>query len=122
MRERGGHRSDLGLREIVVEASLALARLDAERLEELALSCEALNRDLVHANDDARVNLARQDQDAAQEMAVFGRVLEATRSNLDVMSRLRNFKDGRLEYRCGPAASYQPRSHWAATENRHGDH
>ena len=32
------------LRELVVEATLALARLDAERLEELALSCRALPR------------------------------------------------------------------------------
>ena len=34
------------LKELVAEASRALARLDAARLEELALSCEALNRDL----------------------------------------------------------------------------
>ena len=34
------------LKALVVEASLALARLDADRLEELALSCQALNRDL----------------------------------------------------------------------------
>ena len=32
------------LKELVVEASRALARLDADRLEEMALSCQALNR------------------------------------------------------------------------------
>jgi hypothetical protein len=38
------------LKELVVEASRALARLDAERLEELALSCQALNRELVRSD------------------------------------------------------------------------
>ena len=33
------------LKELVVEASRALARLDTARLEELALSCQALTRD-----------------------------------------------------------------------------
>ena len=34
------------MKELVQEASAALARLDAERLEELAKCCQALNRDL----------------------------------------------------------------------------
>ena len=34
------------LKELVREASRALASLDAGRLEELALSCQALNREL----------------------------------------------------------------------------
>ena len=38
------------LKELVVEASRALARLDADRLEELALSCQALNRDLARSD------------------------------------------------------------------------
>ena len=33
------------LKQLVGEASRALASLDADRLEELALSCQALNRD-----------------------------------------------------------------------------
>ncbi len=32
-------------------------------------------------------------------MAVFGRVLEATRANLKVLNRLRELKAARLEYR-----------------------
>src|SRR6202021_1865741 len=36
----------LEMKELVREASAALARLDAERLEELARCCQALNRDL----------------------------------------------------------------------------
>ncbi len=42
------------LKELVVEASRALARLDAPRLEELALSCEALNRDLDSMDEDQK--------------------------------------------------------------------
>jgi hypothetical protein len=49
-------------------------------------------------------------------MAVFARVLEATRANLNVMKRLRELRAGQLEYterqaRCGTAA-----------EDGHGDH
>ncbi|HEX4756943.1 MAG TPA: hypothetical protein VH308_03140 [Terracidiphilus sp.] len=83
------------LKALVVEASRALARLDADRLEELALSCKALNRDLTPAN---RQELACQAREAAGDMAVFARVLEATRANLGVMNRLRDLHAGRVEY------------------------
>ena len=49
------------------------------------------------------------------EMAVFARVLEATRANLNVMNRLRELRSGRLEYREPPAQG------WAGTESGHGD-
>jgi len=95
------------LKELVVEASRALARLDADRLEELALSCQALNRELVqkeHARGGAadRAALALECKEAEGDMAVFARVLEATRANLTVMNRLRELRAGRLEYREGP--------------------
>ena len=91
------------LKELVVEASLALARLDADRLEELALSCQALNRDLAPGSARSeRAELARQAREAAGDMAVFARVLEATRANLEVMNRLRELRDGRLEYGGAP--------------------
>jgi hypothetical protein len=48
-------------------------------------------------------------------MAVFARVLEATKANLKVMSRLRELRGGRLEY--GEA---QARG-WAGTESGHGN-
>jgi hypothetical protein len=83
------------LKALVVEASRALARLDADRLEELALSCKALNRDLTPAN---RQELACQAREAAGDMAVFARVLEVTRANLGVMNRLRDLHAGRAEY------------------------
>lgn len=110
--ERREHRE---LKELVVEASRALARLDADRLEELALSCQALNRDLAPANSEEQAGLARKAQEAVGEMAVFARVLEATRANLHVMNRLRELHAGRLEYN-------EPQGRgWARMESSHGD-
>jgi len=86
------------LKQLVVEASRALACLDADRLEELARSCQALNQDLPVMQPEERMELARQAGAAVGDMAVFGRVLEATRANLDVMNRLRELQLGRLEY------------------------
>jgi hypothetical protein len=97
MQAYGDHRCNPQLRELVVEASLALARLDAERLEELALSCQALNRDLAGLGE-ARRDIKRQAGEASGEMAVFGRVLDATRANLEVMNRLRERGHGSREY------------------------
>jgi hypothetical protein len=122
------------LRQLVMEASQALARLDAARLEELALSCKALNRDLNrdsardlnrgrNSNQDReqsrdlagdlardltcgltcseaarRTQLGREAREAQGEMAVFARVLDGTRNNLNVLNRLRELRAGRLEY------------------------
>jgi hypothetical protein len=108
------------LRTFVVEASQALAKLDAGRLEELALSCEALNRDLGRgwADTEMRKTLAQQAREAAADMAVFARVLEATRANVNVMSRLREMRLGQLEYKVGNGAEA-----WAGpqAEGEHGD-
>jgi hypothetical protein len=111
------------LKELVAEASRALATLDADRLEELALSCQALNRDLSNrelmpsdtlpapAVALVRQRVARQAREAAADMAVFDRVLEATRANLKVLRRLRNLRAGRFEY---------GDPEWTAAGNRHG--
>jgi hypothetical protein len=112
LRENGELRERPKLKELVVEASRALSRLDAERLEELALSCQALNRELERGDAAERQALANESKDAAGDMAVFARVLEATRANLSVMNRLRELRAGRLEY---------GRVEWAGTESRHGD-
>ena len=88
----------LELKSMIAEASRALARLDTGRLEELALSCKALNRRLIPGNVEERKLLAQQARDAAADMAVFARVLDATRANLHVMNRLRELRIGRLEY------------------------
>jgi hypothetical protein len=94
----GVRREPPQLKELVVEASRALARLDADRLEELALSCQALNRELAPLLPERRLELARQSREADGEMATFARVLDATRANLNVMNRLRELRSGRLEY------------------------
>jgi len=86
------------LKQLVIEASRALARLDADRLEELALSCQALNRELTPMTAVRRQDLIRQSREAARDMATFARVLDATRANLNVMNRLRDLRTGRLEY------------------------
>jgi len=104
------------LKEIVVEASRALARLDAARLEELALSCQALTRTLNPREARVRKLLAGQARETEADMAVFARVLEATRANLNVMNRLRELRAGQVEY-----TERQARG-GAGAEERHGDH
>lgn len=115
MREAGERQERPELKKLVVEASRALARLDASRLEELALSCQALNRASGSPGMEDRVGLARQAREAAGDMAVFGRVLEATRANLKVMNRLRELREGRFDY-----GEPQARG-WVRGESGHGD-
>ncbi len=120
MRELNLAREDLEIREVVVEASRALAQLDANRLEELALACEALirRRGPVDVARDSRTydgTLVRQAREAAGDMKVFGGVLEATRANLTVIRRLRRSKDGPMEYSESQARGYAP------TEPGYGD-
>ena len=117
MRVVGKRRFDPELKKLVAEASQALIRLDADRLEELALSCQALNRELKPVDAQERAELSRQAEGAVGEMASFARVLEATRANLSVMNRLRELREGRLEY--GEAGVRSPR--WTLTEKSHGD-
>ena len=114
--------ADPELRVWVAEASLALARLDADRLEELAASCEALNRRLDLAVADGRgeprllcTTLTRQAIEASGEMQVLGSVLEATRANLQVLNRLRQTRLGTLEY-----SEMQARG-WSVPRGAHGD-
>jgi len=103
------------LKELVLEASRALVLLDADRLEELALSCQALNRELAAPDMLERPALATEAREAVGDMAVFARVLEVTRANLNVMRRLHESHRDRLEYR-----EPQLRA-WVRTETGHGD-
>jgi hypothetical protein len=108
----GMHRE---LREFVEEASRALAALDAERLEELALSCQALNRELPAGGISDRADMARQAREAQRELEVFARVLGVTRANLTVIHRLCDLRRGRIEYgECQLLG-------WAGKGNEHGD-
>ena len=115
MQQTQGRREHPGLKELVVEASRALARLDADRLEELALSCQALNRDQASGKGLDRSALVIEAREAQGEMAVFARVLEATRANLNVIDRLRELRGSRLEYGERLARG------WVTSESRHGD-
>ena len=112
MQGLGAHRFDPELKQIIREASRGLALLDVDGLEELARSCQLLNNiDLEPAD------AARQARDAAGDMAVFARVLGATRTNLDVISRLRDLRQGSISY-----ANASPRpSAWMLAEAGHGD-
>ncbi len=122
VREREDQPRNRELRELITEASLSLARLDAERLEELAISCQALNRDLASSVSNDRAELVRQAREADGASAVFARVLEATRANLEVLNRLKEWPGGTLEY--GGGAGIHPVRHgrWAAMESGHGNH
>ena len=103
MREPRGRSVYPELRILVAEATRALALLDAERLQELALSCQTLNRDFEDGRREPGGEMARQARDAQPDMAVFGGVLEATRDNLAVMDRIRTLRrDAPVEY-AGPA-------------------
>jgi hypothetical protein len=103
------------LRQLVAEASRALASLDADRLDELAISCQALNRDLETLGEGDRIQLAQQAREANADMAVLGRILEVTRGNLNVIHRLQELRGGRLEY------SARPERGWTPTVISHGD-
>jgi hypothetical protein len=115
MQQFGTSRQHPELKQLVVEASRALALLDATRLEELALSCQALNRDLAAGGLQQSGAMARQAREAAGDMAIFARVLDATLGNMNVINRLRDLRAGRLEY------SERPASGWATMESGHGD-
>ena len=160
MQQQGEGFAHPRLKRLVVEASRALARLDADRLEELALSCQTLNSDITRAgvftaqpvtplpgaqdrlaqdviyidsaraaeqarepsredlarsNEAWRADLVAQAREAVGEMAVFARILDATRANLEVMHRLRELRAGRLEYGKPQAPG------WGPSESRHGD-
>ena len=104
------------LKELVGEACHALARLDTRRLEELELCCQALNRAMMPPNPALMANRARQARDAAGEMAVFARIIDATRANLNVMKRLRELRTRHLEYG-GEQTQY-----WTNSESGNGNH
>jgi hypothetical protein len=83
------------LKKLVAEAVQSLAKLDAARLEELALRCQALNRDLAPARQQV---LAVQARASKREMAALAQMLEATGANVAVLNRLRELRTNRMEY------------------------
>jgi len=107
------------LKVLVTEATRALARLDIARLEELALSCQALMRMPVPATEREREGLVSQVRGVRREMETFARVLEATRANAKVMERLRLMRSGTRGYEeLGEAGrNFSP----CDSEGRHGN-
>lgn len=105
-----------GWKQIAIEASCALALLDAERLEDLARSCRALNRDLPRAIEINRTAVLREARQATGALTTFAQVLDATRANLQVFYQLRELQTDSAEY-----SPSQPRP-WAAQECPHGYH
>jgi hypothetical protein len=83
------------LKTVLAEATQALSHLDAERLEEMALSCEALVADN-QVSEEEVANGESKGRDA-NDMAIFLRVLEATKANLNVMRRLREAHMAQLQ-------------------------
>ncbi len=112
-RWRGGE-----LRDVVAEASLSLARMDVDRLEELAFRFRALNRELGGSGGEQRAEIYRQAREASREIEMFGRVLKATRSNLDVIKRLRERRQRGLEYEAGGRPGW---TSWAIAVNGDGN-
>jgi len=98
MREAGTQLARHELKVLVAEAAKSLERLETDRLEELALSCQALNRDLTQGDQPFSALEARA---AKQDMAVLAKLLEATRANVAVMDRLRQLHASRTEYVIG---------------------
>lgn len=113
MSESSTRRNSFELKELVAEASQALTQLDADRLEELVLCCQELNRELLPICDEDCEPLACQSREAASDMAIFARVLDATRENMKVMRRLFDLRAGRIEY--GPGGQ------WTGIGSRHGN-
>jgi len=83
------------LKSLVAEAAQALSALKAERLEDLAQTCQALNRDL---SSETKQAFACELRAAPKEMAALAKVLEVTRANVAVMERIRLMRTNRLEY------------------------
>lgn len=101
MRQGSANASGAELKRLVTDTTQALALLDAERLEELARSCEALKREMEQDGPAERALRIHDAGEAARELAVLSRVLDATRANGRVLHRLMELRAGRREY--GPS-------------------
>jgi hypothetical protein len=79
------------LKALLAEACDSLARLDADRLESITGYCEELIAigPISTVTDEAVVD---------RDLAIFERVLEATRANLQVMRRLREITEAQEGY------------------------
>ena len=92
------------LRLLIQEATCALAKLDANQLENLATACAALNRELTETESLEEGKSAREAAAATSDLMVFARVLSATRENLCVVRRAQGRRGTgfALRYNPGP--------------------
>jgi len=104
------------LKQVLTKATEALARLDAGRLEEMALSCAMLVRGADSGRHEMADRFDLESEDTMREMAIFMRVLDATKANLQVMRRLREMRATQLEYRPSPIDGH------TFAEDEHGYH
>ncbi len=75
------------LKQVIEDASQALATLDTGRLEELAAACRGLNRGLQTASADSLTQFAQEAEEARPDLAILSRIVDATRENLRVLHR-----------------------------------
>jgi hypothetical protein len=78
-----------------MEASRALAKLDAARLEEIALVCQELISD---APETTHGTAPKESVEIHQGLSALERMIEATQANLSVFRDLRYRDRLRLEY------------------------
>ncbi len=104
-----------GLQALISEASLALAHLDAGRLEELAIACQVLTRGLPQKTVAEREEMFAHMRAATAEMETLRRVLAATRSNVRVLQRLQQIRAARVEYSEAQARGWT----WAEANDGH---
>jgi hypothetical protein len=80
------------LREIVQQATAALIRMDADRLEELARCCADLNREIEQGKE--TIGTVRDLRSSENDVKVLGRILDETRANYMILSRLFSCRRG----------------------------
>jgi hypothetical protein len=101
------------LKELALEASTALAELDASKLEALAASCRELNRN-PSLDSPGQAVLISEAHEIPNEMRVFARVLEGTKANMRVLDRVKELRAELPGY--GPGAGRG----WQSMEGVHG--
>jgi hypothetical protein len=90
------------LKELITEATGALARLDGDRLDALVATFRALSCDFDSWASPKPERLAAEVRDAAREIIAFAHVLEETQANLRVISLVTELRTGLRGY--GPQA------------------
>ncbi len=101
------------LKNVAIEASQALASLDAERLEALVVSLTRADRNGRSLSEE--LTTVEEAVAAVGSMSLLAKMLEATRANLRVIEQAADMTNGSAGY--GPGAA----SRWNAMERAHGD-